>query len=424
MFAPIAPSLASLATTFAEASQRGTAASLLFALTAGFLTALTPCVYPMIPITIAIFGAKEGVNRRRAMLLATCYVAGIATLYGALGTVVGLAGKQTGEHLADPRVIIPLCLLFLAMAASMFGAFELNLPTGLQARLSRVGGSGPAGAFLMGSVAGLIAAPCTGPPLAGILAYVSTTRDAARGFTLLATYAAGIGIPFWAIAGLSMSLPRPGRWMESVKSVFGLVMLGTAFYFLRPVFPALGRLGDPGVAFGLLALGAIAGGVALGAVHLTFHDQGVRFLRKTGGVALASVGLFALTNWVLMPKVTAPLHWHEQEGAALAEVTGSSRKLLVDFRAEWCLPCKEMELKVFSDPAVAAELQKSYVLLKVDLTHEDDEPTAGTIKAKYGVDTLPAVRIANASGALVGKFNEFVPAPTFLSELTRARDLP
>src|SRR3569832_938167 len=248
-----------LATTFAEASQRGIAATLLFALTAGFLTALTPCVYPMIPITIAIFGAKQGVSRRRAMVLATCYVAGIAALYGALGTIVGLAGKQTGEHLADPRVVVPLVLLFVAMAASMFGAFELNLPPALQARLSAVGGSGPAGAFAMGLVAGLIAAPCTGPPLAGILAYVSTTRDAARGFTLLATYAAGIGIPFWGIAGLSMSLPRPGAWMENVKSVFGIVMLAPAFYFLRPFVPSAGPLAAPASWFaggGPLAVGA------------------------------------------------------------------------------------------------------------------------------------------------------------------------
>jgi thiol:disulfide interchange protein DsbD len=410
-----------LATTFAEASQRGIAATLLFALTAGFLTALTPCVYPMIPITIAIFGAKQGVSRRRAMVLATCYVAGIAALYGALGTIVGLAGKQTGEHLADPRVVVPLVLLFVAMAASMFGAFELNLPPALQARLSAVGGSGPAGAFAMGLVAGLIAAPCTGPPLAGILAYVSTTRDAARGFTLLATYAAGIGIPFWGIAGLSMSLPRPGAWMENVKSVFGIVMLATAFYFLRPIVPSVGHLAVPETWFAGVAIVAVVAGLAIGAVHLTFHDRGGRLARKVGGVALTTVGLFALTNWLLTPKVTAPLHWHDQEPPALAEATASARQLLVDFRAEWCLPCKEMELKVFSDPAVAAELQKNFVLLKVDLTNEDDQPNAGAIKAKYGVNTLPAVRIATATGTTIGGLNQFTPPQEFLTELAKAR---
>src|SRR5204862_4622829 len=150
-----------------------------------------------------------------------------------------------------------------------------------------------------------------------------------RGFTLLATYAVGIGIPVWAIAGLSMSLPRPGRWMETTKSVFGIVMLGAAFYFLRPIAPALGYA-NPAAWFGIVALAAVLGGIALGAVHLTFHDAGLRFARKLAGVALTTVGLFGLTNWVLTPKVTAPLHWHEQESAALAEATSSSRKLLVD----------------------------------------------------------------------------------------------
>src|SRR6476659_1679602 len=151
--------------------------SLLFALTYGVLTALTPCVYPMIPITVSIFGAKAGVPRGRALLLGGAYVAGIAAMFGALGTSFGLLGKAFGTFLANPWVIVPLAVFFVAMGLSMFGAFELALPQGLQQRLSRVGGRGFAGAFGMGLVAGLIAAPCTGPPLAGLLAYIATTRN-------------------------------------------------------------------------------------------------------------------------------------------------------------------------------------------------------------------------------------------------------
>ena len=205
--------------SFAEAAGRGVSSALLFSLTAGLLTALTPCVYPMIPITISIFGARQRAGRARALVLATAYVAGIAAMFGTLGTVFALLGKAFGTFLANPWVIVPLALFFAAMAASMFGAFELNVPPALQARLSRVGGRGVLGAFLMGVVGGIIAAPCTGPPLAGILAYVATTRDALYGFTLLATYAIGIGVPFWAIAGFSLTLPRSGAWMESVKSL-------------------------------------------------------------------------------------------------------------------------------------------------------------------------------------------------------------
>src|SRR5687767_9193013 len=229
------------AESFADAAAQGAGSAFLFALTAGLLTALTPCVYPMIPITVSVFGGK-GVSRKRAFLLATLYVAGIATMFGTLGTIFALVGKAFGTFLANPWVIVPLAMLFVALAASMFGAFELALPMGLQQRLARVGGRGFAGAFLMGLVGGLIAAPCTGPPLAGMLAYVATTRDALSGFFLLATYAVGIGVPFWIIAGFSMQLPKSGRWMETVKSVFGIALLVAALYYLKNVVPALGEL--------------------------------------------------------------------------------------------------------------------------------------------------------------------------------------
>src|SRR4051812_32248499 len=241
--------------------------TVLFALTAGLLTALTPCVYPMIPITISIFGAKTGVSRGRALALATFYVAGIAFMFGALGTVFALLGKAFGTFLANPWVIVPLAVFFVLMGLSMFGAFELALPTGLQNRLARVGGKGFGGAFLMGLVGGIIAAPCTGPPLAGILAYVATTRDAVFGFGLLATYAGGIGIPFWAIAGFSMSLPRSGRWMESVKSVLGIALLVAALYYLKNVVPALSRFTGTHGSFVAACVGAVLVGLLVGAVH-------------------------------------------------------------------------------------------------------------------------------------------------------------
>ena len=135
----------------------------------------------MIPITISVFGARGATSRGRAFLLATAYVAGIAVMFGTLGTTFALLGKAFGTFLANPFVVVPLALFFFAMAASMFGAFDLTLPAPVHERLARVGGRGFAGAFLMGLVGGLIAAPCTGPPLAGILAYVATTRNAGHG---------------------------------------------------------------------------------------------------------------------------------------------------------------------------------------------------------------------------------------------------
>jgi thiol:disulfide interchange protein DsbD len=401
--------------TFAEAASGGLASAFLFAFTAGLLTALTPCVYPMIPITISIFGGK-GVARARALLLATLYVAGIAVMFGTLGTVFALVGKAFGSFLANPWVIVPLALFFALMAASMFGAFELALPPALQERLNHVGGRSAGGAFLMGLVGGLIAAPCTGPPLAGILAFVATTRNAFTGFFLLATYAIGIGVPFWAIAGFSMRLPKSGAWMEAVKSVFGIALLVAALYYLKNVVPTLAHLTGRTPAFVVIAAGVVVAGVLIGAVHLTFHDAWKARLRKGTGVALAVVGLFAITNYVLTPKVELAWLRAEPEAAQLARANG--RPMVVDFMADWCLPCKEMDVQVFSHPDVVAELS-AFTLLRVDLTREDDDPALAAVKSKYDVNTLPAVRVVSPEGHIVQRFDTIVDAPTFLKGLGR-----
>jgi thiol:disulfide interchange protein DsbD len=392
------------AETFAEASARGLGAAFLSAFTAGLLTALTPCVYPMIPITVSIFGAKTGVSRARAFLLATCYVAGIATMFGTLGTVFGLLGKAFGTFLANPWVIVPLALLFASMALSMFGAFELSLPQGLQERLNRIGGRGLGGAFLMGLVGGIIAAPCTGPVLAGILAYIATTRDAVRGFALMATYAGGIGIPFWAIAGFSMSLPRSGRWMESVKSVLGIALLVAALYYLKNVVPALGRLTGTQTAFVLGCVAAVLVGAAIGAVHLSYHDGLAIKARKTAGIALVTVGLFALTNVVLTPKTE--LRWLHSEKDALATAHTSGRPMLVDFGAHWCIPCRELEAKVFGQPEVARLMSEHFTLLRVDCDREDEDPTIGEIRGRYQAAGLPAVRVVSPAGDILARLDD------------------
>jgi thiol:disulfide interchange protein DsbD len=393
--------------------------SLLFALTYGFLTALTPCVYPMIPITVSIFGARAGVPRSRALALATAYVLGIAGMFGTLGTTFGLVGRAFGTFLANPWVIVPLALFFVAMGLSMFGAFEVALPSELQARLSRIGGRGVVGAFLMGLVAGIIAAPCTGPPLASLLAYVATTRNAAWGFVLLATYGVGVGLPFWLLAGFSMSLPRPGAWMEWVKSVFGTALFAAALYYLKNVVPALARFGSGKMVFAIEMAALVATGILLGAVHASFHGGAAERARKALGVALATLGLFGATNYLLAPNGDLALAWMTDEPAAVAASLRARRPLLVDFAASWCLPCREFEVRVFSRPDVAEALRR-FTLLRIDVSREDEDPALGALKSKYGAETLPAIRIVSPDGTVVAKTDQYLPPNRFLDLLARA----
>jgi thioredoxin:protein disulfide reductase len=405
------------AEAFSDAAGRGALSAFLFAFTAGFLTSLTPCVYPMIPITIGVFGGRGGVPRIHAVALATLYVAGIATMFGTLGTTFALLGRAFGTFLANPWVVVPLALFFFTMAASMFGAFDLALPPGLQQRLARVGGRGFLGAFLMGLVGGLIAAPCTGPPLAGILAYVATTRDAVQGFFLLATYAAGIGVPFWAIAGFSLHLPRSGAWMDGVKSLFGIALTVAGLYYLRVVFPPLAQITGRSSAFLAVAIALVGLGILLGAVHLSFHAAPRTCLRKTIGIALTVAGLFATINFMLTPRIA--LTWLPTEAAGLAHARVSGKPIMMDFTADWCLPCREFEVSVFARPEVAALLM-DFVLVKIDLTREDQDDALPALKDRYGVSTLPAVRFLAPGGQIVGRIDNLVSWHVLRSALLEA----
>jgi len=265
---------------------------------AGVLTSLTPCVYPMIPITVSIFGARETKSRAGAFLLATAYVMGIAVMYAGLGVLAALGGWAAGRVLSSPWFVVPLCVFFVVLATSMFGLWEIRLPFWLQNRISSVGGKGFGGAFAMGLVGGILIAPCTGPVLAGILGYVATTRDVAMGAALLFTYALGIGVLFWVIATFAVSLPKSGAWMEGVKSVLGIALLVAALYYLQNVLLVLSEYSSGSPTFAAVNAGLVVVGVAAGAVHLAFQGA-LRTARKIAGILMVTVGLFGLVNFAL-----------------------------------------------------------------------------------------------------------------------------
>ncbi len=364
----------------------------------GVLTSLTPCVYPLIPITVSIFGARSSDSRGQSMALSGLYVLGIAVMYSALGAGAALTGKAFGSVMQNPWVVGGIALLFAAMAASMFGAFELQLPAGLQARLSRVGGAGYAGALGMGLVAGVIAAPCTGPVLAAALAYVGARGSVPFGLSIMFAYALGMGLLFFAIGAFSVSLPKSGPWMEAVKGVFGVALLAAAGILLRDAFPAVKPIFSAARGAALAAAGAAGVGILLGAVQASFAGPARERLLKAAGVALTVGGIVYATGSASARTgaAAADFTWIRQDEArALALASAESRPLLIDFWADWCTACKELDRDVWSDPRVRQEARR-FVALKMDGTEDSD--AFERVVEKYGVVGMPTVIFIDAKG--------------------------
>src|SRR5215217_1702045 len=273
---PTGPSTELDAARFLESGNLFVGAAIVFG--GGLLTALTPCVYPLIPITVSVFGARKAESRGKALLLTTSYIVGMGVMFSALGILAAKTGQAFGSMLGHPAVVTGLAVFLLLLASSMFGAFELALPSSLQTRLNSVGGAGVAGAFLMGSVSGFLAAPCTGPVLTGLLAFVAKTANTTLGASLLFIYALGIGVPFFILGVSTVRLPKSGVWMEWVKSVLGIVLVALAFSYLKDASPwARGVVKTLGAELGRVPGAVVASvlavvGVLVGAVHRSFKE--------------------------------------------------------------------------------------------------------------------------------------------------------
>jgi len=408
----------------------------------GILTSFTPCVYPLIPITVSFF-ASRGIaggrkSRVRVLLLSVVFVLGMATMYSLLGVLAAATGSVFGAVMANPVVIGVVALLFVAFAFSMFGAFEITLPVSLQTRLSTIGGAGGfTGVFAAGLVAGIVAAPCTGPVLGAVLTYVATTGDTPFGFVALFVFALGMGLLFVAIGTFSSSLmPKPGPWLEKTKSVFGIVMLVMAVYFLRGIFPLFQTLGLSGLHGAAISLVLTLLGLLAGAVHLRFRAGFDREgnpeapptiwerSRKTAGIILCVAGIYGIvlvaTSASSKEAATANgVTWESDEASAVTRAIEQRKPVLIDAYADWCVACRELDAITFADPRVQRRL-RSFVTVKLDFTATT--PETQKLRQKYGIVGLPTVLVLDENGVeekekrLVG----FEPPDKFLKRLDRS----
>ncbi|MEO6561834.1 MAG: protein-disulfide reductase DsbD [Nitrosospira sp.] len=359
----------------------------------GLLLSFTPCVFPMFPILSGIIAKRgEHITKTRGFILSLTYVMGMAITYAAAGVAAGLSGAMLSAALQNAWVLGTFALIFITLAFSMFGFYELQFPTFLQSKLSEEAGHLKGGhltsVFGMGALSALIVGPCVAAPLAGALLYISQTRDVMLGGSALFVMALGMGVPLLLLgASAGALLPKAGPWMESVKQFFGVLLLGVAIWLISPVIPAVAHML-------LWAALLIVSAIYLHAVDPLRPDaSGFRkFLKGLGMIALLTgvallIGVLSGSRDILQPlskigvsnvdvsgmkSVAQTGHLPFQRIKSVAELEqhvlqSRSKYVMVDFYADWCISCKEMERFTFTDPKVQSRL-RDVVLLQVDVT--------------------------------------------------------
>ncbi|PKO89610.1 MAG: thiol:disulfide interchange protein [Betaproteobacteria bacterium HGW-Betaproteobacteria-12] len=411
-------------------------AILAFFFVAGLGLSLTPCVFPMIPILSGIIaGQGHQASHARGFALSLAYVLGMALTYAAAGVAAGLSGTLLSAALQNAWVLGSFALVFVILSFSMFGFYELQLPTALQSKLSEEsghlqGGRG-LGVFLMGVLSALIVGPCVAAPLAGALLYIGQTGDAVLGGTALFIMALGMGAPLIAVgtAGGSL-LPKTGPWMEGVKKAFGVLLLATALWLVSPVLPTVV------VMLGWAAL-LIIPAIFLHALDpLPLQAKGwQRFWKGIGIVMLLTgaallIGALAGGRDPLQPLAGLRGSAVAAEAPKLpfepvrtlaeldARVAAAGRPVMLDFYADWCVSCKEMEKFTFSDPAVQGKLA-GFTLLKADVTGNSADDKA--LLARFKLYGPPGIIFFDAKGRQIDAVRVvgFQDAPTFLRSLQR-----
>ena len=412
-------------------------AILAFFFVAGLGLSLTPCVFPMIPILSGIIaGQGHKASHARGFALSMAYVLGMAVTYAAAGVAAGLTGTLISSALQNAWVLGGFAVVFVVLSFSMFGFYELQLPTSLQSKLSEEsghlqGGRG-IGVFLMGALSALIVGPCVAAPLAGALLYIGQTGDAVLGGTALFVMALGMGAPLIAvgIAGGSL-LPKTGPWMEGVKKAFGVLLLATAVWLVSPVIPGAAQM----LAWALLL---IVPGIYMHALDpLPAHAKGWHRFWKGIGLAMVVAGAAMLVGALSGAKDPLQPLGNFRGGNAIAEtkhlafervrtvaeldarIRAAGKPVMLDFYADWCVSCKEMERFTFSDARVQQKLADT-LLLQVDVTANNDDDKA--LLKRFNLFGPPGIIFFDRAGKEVNGLRVvgFQNAETFLQTLGRA----
>ena len=355
----------------------------------GLALNLTPCIYPLIPITVSFFGARSSELRGKRMIHGAMYIGGLSVTNSILGVSAALTGGMLGTALQNPLVLVAVSAIILAMGLSFFGFWEIRLPSGIVNAASR-GFGGFFGSFFMGLTLGVVAAPCLGPFVLGLLTYVGQKGDPILGFLYFFVLSIGLGLPLGVLAvssGAVDKLPMSGNWLLWIKKGFGWVLVGMAVFMIRPLLP-----GEE------LKVGILAAILAAAAFHLGFLDRTreesrtFQVIKKVAGVGLLITALFMVSGLWYGGK---GIKWTPYRPGILEKAKRMGRPVIIDFFAEWCTPCREMDKTTFRDPVVV-KLASDLMAVRVDLTTRSAE--GQRLVERFGIRGVPTVVLIRPDG--------------------------
>ncbi len=417
---------------FAEMLNRGGLIIFVLAFLAGILTSFTPCIFPMIPITLAVLGNESEKRSRKENFLVSCiYVLGIATTYSILGLAAASSGTLFGASLGNPYVLSVVCFVFLAMSLSMYGLYDIQMPAWVRHKFGRKVSTGNKHLtiYLTGLFAGIVASPCVGPVLVTILAYVATHQNKLLGFSLLFTYALGLGLIFLAL-GLSNQftrlLPRSGIWMNAAKFLLGSLMLSAFYYYFNLLVST--RAFDTALGVGLVAVASVFGAFQPVKTPSQGLHKGLMIALLIIGLGYLSFGVFNLRPLIDQRFISEAaidkiqqLNWQPYSEELLQKAAQEKKPVIIDFRADWCAACHELEQFTFADTKVRA-MSEQFTLLKFDATEDSEQ--LRYLKAKYRIQGLPSVIFYSPNGVwLEGlTLTSFEDVPKFLKRMDKSRN--
>jgi thiol:disulfide interchange protein DsbD len=375
----------------------------------GLALNLTPCVYPMLSVTVSLFGTQTETRTFRVFLKAVVYVLGIASMYSVLGVTAALSGGLFGSWLQSPWVLGFISLLLLGLSLSMFGLFQIQVPYWLTSKLGGSTGTGVVSLFVSGLVVGVFAAPCIGPPVIALLALVGSKGDPVFGFWAFFILSLGLGLPYLILgtfSGLLKKIPRSGDWLIWVERIFGVILAAAGlFYLALAVAPKLAAY--------VPAAALILGGLYLGFLEPSGKTKKVlRSVKIVFGIAALAVGIM-FANALREPGIS----WEPYDGSRLEQAASEGRPVVMDFYADWCIPCLELDRSTFTDDVVI-EATGQFVRLKVDLTHFDS-PEAENLRKQFSIAGVPTIVFLGPDGEEVPgtRVVGYLPPDEFLERI-------